>query len=78
MSEQNLGKGDLVRLSLVGRIVEVSESGYVVTIHGENVPVLKSDVTPYIEDIDKAFAKLEAIEESYRKHFGPIPLVTER
>ena len=28
--------------------------------------------------VDDAFAKLEKIEESYRKHFGPIPPVTER
>lgn len=28
--------------------------------------------------IDKLFSNLDAIEESYRKHFGDIPPVTER
>ncbi len=31
-----------------------------------------------VSSVDDAFAKLEKIEESYRKHFGPIPPVTER
>ncbi len=28
--------------------------------------------------IDEAFSKLNALEESYRKHFGDIPPITER
>lgn len=39
-----LKEGDLVEVIAIGRIEEESESGYMVNVHGESVPVLASQV----------------------------------
>jgi preprotein translocase subunit YajC len=50
MSEQkekrfdDLQPGDLVSISIVGRIEKVSKSGYIVSAHGAEIPILKSSV----------------------------------
>jgi len=54
---ENLHAGDLVRITLVGRIAEVYRSGdYLISVHGEQVPILKSQVTEVLvqaEEMEK-------------------------
>lgn len=53
---KELTKGDLVEVTVVGLIEEASDLGYIVRIHGELVPVLKSQVH-YMEHGDAEPAK---------------------
>ena len=46
----DLQPGDLVSFSLVGRIEQVSESGYIVFAHGVEIPILKSSVKAVMPD----------------------------
>lgn len=38
-------KGDLVRIEVTGIIESENDSGFIVRVHGELVPVMKSQVT---------------------------------
>ena len=52
MSEQeNLKVGDLVDVMASGKIESISESGYMVRVHGELVPFGKLQVTPFSPSI---------------------------
>ena len=58
---QELHMGDLVDVMASGKIESISESGYMVRVHGELVPFVKTQVQPFSPSIYTSLSSNEII-----------------